>query len=709
MPTPTPAANVARYSFEPAQLSPDTFQVVRFTGTEGISELFEFNLQLVSQDPDIDFAQVVDKPATFTMMRDDEDVPVHGIVTDLTLRGRTADHVAYRATLRPRMTRLALSHRSRIFQDMSVEDILRQVFEEDGLPASDLRFALQGSYSPREYCVQYQESDLNFVNRLMEAEGMYYFFEHTDGTDAIVVTDNKSEHEAIADPSALRYHEGGGGMVDQDLETIKQFTCEEQVVTGKVKLKDHNYRTPETLTTESQINGEMPGTHYEYGEHFREADRGDRLATVRNEAAEARRRVMSGQSDSVGLRSGFLFTMEEHFRSDFNADYLLTRVEHEGSQRAGLDLDSLPASDNGKVEPDYRNQFTCIPASVQYRPPRRTPKPDAPGVVTATVESAGGDYAYIDDQGRYRAQMHFDERGDRSDGTKTLPIRMTQPYSGSDYGMHFPNHADTELIVAFENGDIDRPIALGTAPNPSNPSPAVSDNKMENILRTYAGNELLMDDTNEETRVKLNSSNAHKLLFDDKNEKIELLSTKNHKLLFDDKKKRIEIQSKKGRKVLLDDDNEKMSIVSETGHFIDVSDKNDVISVSDADEKHVVTLDYSNEKMSIVTAGDIGFEADGAIEMKAKSLSVETEKGAEMKVGGDLTQSVDGSVTIEAGSSGTIEASQALDLAGMDVTIEGSKSFAAEGGMQSELKGTQLTVEGSAMTEVKGGMLKLNG
>jgi type VI secretion system secreted protein VgrG len=232
---------------------------------------------------------------------------------------------------------------------------------------------------------------------------------------------------------------------------------------------------------------------------------------------------------------------------------------------------------------------------------------------------------------------------------------------------------------------------------------------MENILRTYGGNELLMDDTNEETRVKLNSSNKHKLLFDDKNEKIELLSTKNHKLLFDDKEKRIEIQSKKGRKVLLDDDNEVMSIVSETGHFIDVSDKNDVITVSDADEKHVLTLDYSNEKMSLVTKGDIGFEADGAIEMKSESLSIETKEGAEMTVGGDLTQSVDGGVTIEASKSGTIEAGQALDLSGVDVTVEGSNSFAAEGGAQAELKGAQLTVEGSAMGKVKGGTLALNG
>lgn len=710
---PERAANVALYSFEPSRLDPDAFQIVRFEGTEGLSQLFSFELQLVSESPDIDFSTVVNQPATFTMRRGDVDLPINGIVTDFSQRGRSADYVSYRATLQPRLQRLSLSQRSRIFQEMSVEDILRSVLKEAGFSASDFRFALQGSYSPREYCVQYQESDLHFINRLMEFEGIYYFFEHEDGRDVLVVTDQKGEHEKISSPAALQYHDGAGGMVDQEQETVERFVCEEQVVSGTVQMTDYNYRTPETMTVESEMNGEMPGTYAEYGDHFRDADQGNRLAAVRNEEIEARRRVMTGESDSMGFRSGFVFSLEQHFRQDLNANYLLTQITHEGSQRGGLDIDARPPSQNGRTngeaEPEYRNRFTCIPATVQYRPPRETEKPEVPGVVTATVESAGGEYAYIDDQGRYRAKMHFDQRDDRSDGTRTLPIRMTQPYSGADYGMHFPNHADTELLIAFENGDIDRPIALGTTPNPSNKSPSVSENKMENILRTFSGNELLMDDTKEETQVKLNSANAHKLLFDDKNEKIELLSTDSHRVLLDDKKKRIEIQSKKGRKILLDDENEIMSVVSEKGHYLHVSDKDDNVTVSDADGKHVLTLDYKNEKMSLTTEGDIGFEAEGGIEMKSKSLSIETEEGAEMTVGGDLTQSADGSVTMEAQSDLTAEAGQALDLTGVDITIEGSKSFAAEGGMEAELSGTQLTVEGSAMAELKGGMLKANG
>lgn len=703
------AANTALYSFDAAELKADTFQVVRFAGTEALSEPFKFELQLVSTVPDLDFSSIVNRPASFTLKRGEQDVPIHGIVTEFTQRGRTADYVSYYATLEPRLHRLSLNFQSQIFQDASVKEVIQTVFRENGFSSGDYRFALQRTYPPREFCVQFQETDLDFVRRLMEFEGIYYFFEHEAGCDTIVITDRRSEHTSISMPSVLRYHDGAGGMVDGDRERVHSFSGQMKMVSGKVQLKDYNPRTPETIAVEAEGTSERPGIRYEYGEQFRDPDRAKQLANIRREEIEARRQVMNGESNSMGLQSGYVFTLEQHFRQDFNADYLVTQVEHEGSQRAGLDVDSVQARPNGNTEPEYRNQFTCIPASVQYRPRRRTPKPEVPGVLTATVESAGGDYAYIDDEGRYRARMHFDERTDRSDGTKTLPIRMSQPYSGSDYGMHFPNHADTEMLIAFENGDIDRPIALGTTPNPSNKSPAISENKMENILRTFGGNELLMDDTKEETRVKLNSANAHTLVFDDQKEKIELLSTKNHRVLLDDKKKRIEIQSRKGRKILLDDDNEMMSVVSQKGHFLEVSDKHDCVTVSDADEKHVVTLDYSNEKMSLKTEGDIGLEADGAIEMTSRSLSIETDKDAEMNVGGDLSQSVKGNATLEAQGEGTVEAAKALTVSGMDVVIEGAKNLAAEAGMKAELTGTQLKMEGSAMTDVKGGVLKLNG
>ncbi|WP_119841641.1 type VI secretion system Vgr family protein [Salinibacter ruber] len=718
------AANVALYAFESAQLAPDTFQVLRFEGTEGISQPFKFELQLLSEDPDIEFSKVVNETATFTMMRGDEEVPINGVVTDFSLHGRTENYAVYRATLRPRLYWLTLSHRSRIFQEKPVTDILRLVLEEDGLLASDFRFALQGTYAPREYCVQYQETDLNFFNRLMEFEGMYYFFEHERGQDTLVIADRKSEHEKIPAPASLRYHEGAGGMLGADQETVRTFVCEEQVVTGKVQLRDYDYRKPETMTVESKTDGDMPGNRYEYGEpHFRDTSRGKRLAEVRKEEIEARKRVLTGESDSLAFRSGYVFALEGHYRANLNADYLITQISHRGSQRAGLDIDSLrPQRDEEREderEPEYRNRFTCIPAKVQYRPPRETPKPEVPGVLTAKIESAGGDYAYIDDQGRYRARMHFDQlkdhRGGRSEGKRTLPVRMTQPYSGPDYGHHFPNHAKTEMLVAFVNGDIDRPIALGTTPNPSNSSPVVSDNKAENVIRTHAGNQLVMDDTEDETQVKLQSGDGHIVLLDDKEDRIQIASTDEHTATLDDKSKKVRVQTKDGHTVLMDDENKKVEVASKKGHFITIDDDKKKITISDKSSENIFSIDIGGDKVNIKSKnGDVNISAPyGSVNVNTNEINMESKKDTSIKAENIFE---DANIDVKVNATNIKQkAKSQFEQKGMEIKsyakvkheIKGKKVI-SKGSAKNDMKGAVINVKASGMNKIQGSMVKIN-
>ena len=689
-------ANVARYHFEASQLAPETFEVLRFHGAEGLSTLFAFELGLIATDPDLDFAKVVNQPATFTMMREDEPVPINGIVTDFVQDGRTTEYVGYRATLRPRLWRLSLSFQSRIFQEMAVDEVLRAVLDESGFTSNDYRFALQASYPPSEYCVQYQETDFDFVSRLMESEGIYYFFEHREGRDVVVLTDHRGAHAPIADPAALRFHQGAG-MVDGE-ETIRRFTCREQIVTGKVQLRDYNYETPETMTVESQINSQMPGTRYEYGGGFSDTSEGQRIATVRNEEIEAQRRVMNGRSTSEGLRSGYQFTLEEHFRNSLNADYLITRVEHEGSQREGLNLDlndpisRQDGSEEGASEPGYRNTFTCIPVEVQYRPPRVTPEPDVPGVITARVESAGGDYAYIDDQGRYRAQMHFDTR-DRSDGTATLPIRMKQAYSGSNYGIHFPNHADTEMILAHVNGDLNRPIALGTVPNPSQQSPSVAENKMQNVIRTHAGNQLVMDDTIDKAQVTLESADQNTVLLDDKDDRIRLATTNKHTATLDDKNQNIKIQTKDGHFAILDDKNQKITVQSRKGHFVSINDDAESITLADKDGKNSFTIDIKNEKLVIKTDnGDIDLHAPkGTIDIQATKLNVKTKGDTKIEAA---------NITSKAKSNHKTEGNNVSLKANMDYKQEGT-NVTSKATMAHKIQGVQVSSKGSATNEMQ--------
>jgi type VI secretion system secreted protein VgrG len=256
----------------------------------------------------------------------------------------------------------------------------------------------------------------------------------------------------------------------------------------------------------------MPGTYYEYGQHFKDSSEGDRLAKVRNEEIECARRVLTGSSNCVGFRSGFKFSLQDHYRSDLDGDYLLTHVNHFGSQGAGMGM--------GSEQSTYRNDFTCIPADVQYRPPRLTPEPRIPGIMTSKVETAGGDYAYIDDDGRYRVKMPFD-LGSAGNGSASRAIRMAQPYSGPDYGIHFPNRANTEMVWACIDGNVDRPLGLSTVPNPSNKAPSVAGNKPQCVIRTAGQNELTFDDTIGSENIYLHGTKDWTIdIVNDKNQKV---------------------------------------------------------------------------------------------------------------------------------------------------------------------------------------------
>jgi type VI secretion system secreted protein VgrG len=198
---------------------------------------------------------------------------------------------------------------------------------------------------------------------------------------------------------------------------------------------------------------------------------------------------MSGDSNCAGLRSGFKFSLQDHYRSDLDSDYLVTHLTHFGSQGAGY---ATPMG--GGEGPAYRNEFTCIPAEVPYRPPRLTPEPRIPGIMTAKVETAGGDYAHIDEDGRYRVKMPFD-LSERTNANASRAIRVAQPYTGSGYGMHFPVHAGTEMVWACIDGNVDRPLGLSTVPNASQATPVTSANKSINMIKTASNNVISMDDT----------------------------------------------------------------------------------------------------------------------------------------------------------------------------------------------------------------------
>jgi type VI secretion system secreted protein VgrG len=506
---------IARHEFAASALGPETFRVVRFEGTEAISRPYRFEVELVSDDPEVAFEDVIDKPATLTMYRGDDPSEVDGIVVDFEQSheagGQSEFRYAYRAVLVPRLWRLGLSFQSRIFQNLTVEEIISKVLDDAGV---DYVFKLSASYDPREYTTQYKETDLDFVQRLLEFEGIRYYFTHEGGAETLVMSDDASDAPDVEGDPVVGYSHADGLRPTDSLETIRDFLARQLLVTAKAEIKDYNYRTPETELFSETEHGQKPalGVHSDSAVHVMDGGRGGQLAKVRSEEIETTRLTMTGTGDCLRFRSGHRFSLKDHYRDGLNQDYLLVEVQHLGSQPDAAESHGLGGGDGARTAeealPGYSNAFTCVPATTPYRPPRVTPEPKLPGVLTAKVESAGGTYAPVDDQGRYRVRFPFD-LGDTGDAGATKPVRLAQTYTGGGYGMHFPVHKGAEMVVACVDGNVDRILGLSTIYNPTQFSPVTSSNAAHNVLRSWGENELTFDDTQGAELVFMHATKDH--------------------------------------------------------------------------------------------------------------------------------------------------------------------------------------------------------
>ena len=464
---------------------------------------------------------------------------------------------------------------------------------------------------------------------------------------------------------------------------------------------------------ESKINSDMPGTYYDYGDNFEDEKAGSFLAKVRNQEFLAKSRIFTGKTDSRLLNPGYRFKLTNHFRDSWNKEYIITKIVRYGSQKG---LFVIP-DQFGAPDVLYECRFEAIPFDIDFRPARKTPVPKISGIMSAKLESGAGDeYAYLDEHGRYKAKMMFD-LSDKTNGEASLPIRLTQSYSGSGYGMHFPNHKDAELLWACVDGNVDRPIGIGTVPNPSQASPVVSNNKTHNIIRTAAGNEILIDDKSKETQISFTTSDSHKILMDDKDDKIEVTSKDKHKITMDDKNQNITITTKDGHTILLDDKNTKIVVTSKNGHFllIDDTDGSEKIQMSDKPKNNNFIIDITNNKLLIESKeGSIDIHAPkGEINVKSKTFKLETEGDTELKAA-NIKSEAKTDYKFNATNIST-EAKSDLKQKGMKISSEASTdnkikglNTTVEASVDVKIKGALSTVEASGINTIKGAMVKIN-
>ncbi len=490
---------------------PDTTRVVAFRGVEALSRPYEIEifLSLEGEEGDgLDLGDAIGAKARLVIDRADDALPPFvfaGILASVELLHAVEGRSLVRAVLCPRLWLLGLSRHSRLFTKKSLTDVIESVLQDNGLTGEDYELRL-GTYEPEEHICQYRESDLDFISRWMEREGIYYYFVHAEEGEKLVICDDKSYEEDVLG-KAVRYYPQTG----QDRSagpSFRSFTSRHRTLPSMVKLKDYDYAKPNlTISGSAPVASNGAGEVSLYGERFFTSAAGDRLAKLRAEEMLAREVVYHARGTRSHLRAGHVLELEEHPRGAMNARYLAIEVRHHGNQAAGASSFAQML----KLEHDevYFVEVDAIPADTQFRPEARTQWPRIYGYENGTVDgTADSEYAQIDDQGRYSVKFKFDETS-LKDGKASTFVRMMQPHGGGVEGFHFPLRKGTEVVFSFLGGDPDRPVISGVVPNAHTPSPVTSGNHTKNVIQTGGRNRLELEDKSGQQRITMSTPHTN--------------------------------------------------------------------------------------------------------------------------------------------------------------------------------------------------------
>lgn len=429
-----------------------------FSGREALSQLFSFQLDLVSENLNIDFSAIVGRRVTMGMTLADGHTQrfFNGVISrfcQLPSEGRLA---RYQAEMVPWLWLLSRTADCRIFQNKSTPDIVQQLCRKAGF--TDIELRLQRTYEPREYCVQYQETTLHFILRLLEDDGIFFFFRHEHDKHILVLGDSPEAHKPCPQQSTVRYVAPSGQDVPREEDVVFSWQREQELRPTRSTLGSFHFKTPERSISGSadvSANQSRAG-HWEWreytGEGFTRTET-ERLARLRLQEQRVSEVLITGASNVRILSAGFRFALRDHERRDQNNEYVVTTIEHtahEGGLYAGV----------GNQPAIYSNSFISMPAQTPFRPERVTPKPVMHGVQTAIVVGPSGENIYTDQYGRVKVQFHWDREGRRDQNTSCW-IRVSQPWAGKSWGALFLPRIGQEVLVDFLEGDPDRPVITG--------------------------------------------------------------------------------------------------------------------------------------------------------------------------------------------------------------------------------------------------------
>ena len=481
------------FRFEAEGMDRDAFHVLSFRGTEALSSLFSFDIELVSKNMSLDLEELLAGNAKLTIKRGGgfPDAVFAGRPAAARQSGSFGEYAYYSVTLRPAFWKFTQLVQSAIFLNKTAPETVDELISgERGFPLS-FEMRLTAEYPKQEFAMQHEESVYDYIAWRMEQQGAYFYFA-PDG-DKVIFSDSPQSHDG---PAGTMYYSPATGLEgDKTGEVATAFSLCQTPLPARVVVRSYSWKNPNVpIVAEAEVSPRGFGDVYLAHEPAETHADAQRIAEIRAEELKCRSKIYSGASASPLMRPGAVFTLDRHYNEKFNRDYMVTEVTHEGAQEAFISM-GLGIPIRGAAEHlFYRNEFRCIESDTPYRPPRTAPRAKITGVMRAFVDGAGsGARAETDEYGRYKLIFPFDISG-RKGGNGSCWIRMSQQQAGPDSGLALPVQPGVEALVSFEEGDPDRPYISGVLASGETGSIYGSGNQNISGLRTAGGNQITIND-----------------------------------------------------------------------------------------------------------------------------------------------------------------------------------------------------------------------
>lgn len=695
-------------------LPDDTLRLKHFRGREELGRPFQYDLELVSRDHNIQFSKLIGETVEARLYVRGKWRIFTGIVNRFsqTSSGQDKNLAFYRATLVPTLWLLTRGSDCRIFlphmfdnNAMSADGIIKMVLGEFGVEFN--ADGLSATYPKREYCVQYRETHFNFISRLMEEEGIYYFFTHKDGKHVMHLADSRAAHNPNDGFAEIPYRQASGGT--PMAESITDCSLHQEIQPGTCVLSDYDFTVPKkdlVVPADATADwGHAKQRHavYDFPGGYESREFGEHYARVRIDELQAQVETLRAETDARGVEVGRTFKLKSHPRAPLNREYLITSATYR------IDAEQLESGGGGGPDDAiFRCAFAAMSVDVPFRPARLTPRPVIRGPQTAIVVGKKGDEIHTDEYGRVKVHFHWDRWQDYDEKCGIF-IRVAQEWAGKNWGAIFTPRVQQEVVVDFLEGDPDRPLITGRVYNGDHKPPyELPTHATRSTIKTNSSkgsegfNELRFEDKKGEEQIFIHAEkNKDERV---KNNSMEWIGNDRHLIV---KRDQVEQVERDRAETIKRDHIEKI----ERDHSLLIKGK-EAIEVTGSRSLKVTgaLIEEFKDNHSEVTTKDHYIKADNICIEALTNITIKVGQTSIALESDGIKISTQGKIEVE-----SLDKTEFKTKAGdfkvesmMNTSIKGTLQLNLEGTVQAEMKGTMATVKGDAMTTVKGGIVMIN-